>query len=204
MITQVINEKTGESIANAKVAVVDTKKVVISTTQTNEKGETSYRVECDKEYSLQVSKEGFLSDVYQIMKTNEKSFKTIAKIKPIEPIITETEVILQPIYFEYNKSNITQEGATELDKLVTVLNANPKLVILAKSHTDNRGNDNYNLNLSERRAKATVQYVIFKGIDPIRIDGKGFGETELKVNCNDACTEEDHAQNRRSEFLIVK
>lgn len=204
LLTQVINEKTGEPIANAKVAVVDTKKVVIATTQTNDKGETSYRVECDKEYSLQVSKEGFLSDVYQVTKTNEKSFKTIAKIKPIEPIITETEVILQPIYFEYNKSNITEEGAAELDKLVTVMNANPKLVILAKSHTDNRGNDVYNLNLSDRRAKSTMQYIISKGIDSIRISGKGFGETELKVACGETCTEEEHAQNRRSEFLIVK
>jgi outer membrane protein OmpA-like peptidoglycan-associated protein/tetratricopeptide (TPR) repeat protein len=204
LITQVMNEKTGEPLANSKVAVVDAKKVVLATTQTNEKGTTSYRVPCDKDYSLQISKDGYLSDVYQIAKSTQKSITTTAKLKPIEPIITETEVILQPIYFEYNKSNITQEGAVELDKLVTVLNDNPKLVILAKSHTDNRGNDQYNLNLSDRRAKSTVQYIISKGIDQARISGKGFGETELKVACGEACTEEEHAQNRRSEFLIVK
>jgi outer membrane protein OmpA-like peptidoglycan-associated protein/tetratricopeptide (TPR) repeat protein len=204
LITQVTDAKTGEPLANAKVAVVDSKKVVVATTQTNEQGETSYRVECDKEYSLQVAKEGYISDVYQVTKTNEKTFKTDAKLQPIAPIITEKEVILQPIYFEYNKSNITAEGAYELDKLVTVMNEHPKMIILAKSHTDSRGNDTYNLNLSDRRAKATVQYVISKGIDPTRIDGKGFGEIELKINCGDTCTEEDHAQNRRSEFLIVK
>jgi outer membrane protein OmpA-like peptidoglycan-associated protein/tetratricopeptide (TPR) repeat protein len=204
LITQVTDAKTGEPLANAKVAVVDSKKVVIATTTTNEKGETSYRVACDKEYSLQIAKDGYISNVYQVTKTKEATFTTQAKLQPIEPIITETEVILQPIYFEYNKSNITQEGSYELDKLVRVMNENPKLVILAKSHTDNRGNDTYNLNLSDRRAKATVQYIISKGIDTSRIDGKGFGETELKINCNDACTEEDHAQNRRSEFLIVK
>jgi outer membrane protein OmpA-like peptidoglycan-associated protein len=204
LITQVTNAKTGEPIANAKIAVVDNKKVVIATTQTNEQGETSYRVECDKEYSLQVAKEGYISDVYQVTKTSEKTFKTQAKLQPIAPIITEKEVILQPIYFEYNKSNITAEGAYELDKLVMVMNEHPKMIILAKSHTDSRGNDTYNLNLSDRRAKATMQYVISKGIDPTRIDGKGFGETELKINCGDTCTEEDHAQNRRSEFLIVK
>jgi outer membrane protein OmpA-like peptidoglycan-associated protein len=204
LITQVTNSKTGEPIANAKIAVVDNKKVVIATTQTNEQGETSYRVECDKEYSLQVAKEGYISDVYQVTKTSEKTFKTQAKLQPIAPIITEKEVILQPIYFEYNKSNITAEGAYELDKLVMVMNEHPKMIILAKSHTDSRGNDTYNLNLSDRRAKATMQYVISKGIDPTRIDGKGFGETELKINCGDICTEEDHAQNRRSEFLIVK
>jgi outer membrane protein OmpA-like peptidoglycan-associated protein len=75
---------------------------------------------------------------------------------------------------------------------------------LAKSHTDNRGSDTYNLNLSDRRAKSTVQYVISKGIDRARISGKGFGETEPKVDCGQTCTEEQYAQNRRSEFLIVK
>jgi outer membrane protein OmpA-like peptidoglycan-associated protein len=80
---------------------------------------------------------------------------------------------------------------------------NDKLVIFAKSHTDSRGSDTYNLSLSDRRAQATVQYVISKGIPAERISGKGFGESEPKVQC-DPCTEEQYAQNRRSEFLIVK
>ncbi len=204
LVTVVSNSKTGALITNAKVAVIDSKKTVLTTLQTNDKGQINYRVPCDNEYSIQVSKDGFVSTVYQVQKTSEKQYIIAAKLQPIEPIITETEVILQPIYFEYNKSNITQEGASELDKLVEVMNANPKLVILAKSHTDNRGNDTYNLNLSDRRAKSTVQYIISKGIDYNRISGKGYGETELKVPCAELCTEEEHAQNRRSEFLIVK
>ncbi len=83
------------------------------------------------------------------------------------------------------------------------MNEYPNMVIFAKSHTDSRGSDRYNLNLSDRRAKATVQYLISKGIAKNRISGKGFGETEPKVKCEN-CTEEEHAQNRRSEFLIVK
>ena len=124
-------------------------------------------------------------------------------LDPIKPIITETEVILQPIYFEFNKSNITEAGAEELDKLVEVMNEYKEMVIFAKSHTDNRGSDRYNLNLSDRRAKSTVQYIISKGIAKDRITGQGFGESEPKVVC-DECSEEEHAQNRRSEFLIVK
>ena len=81
---------------------------------------------------------------------------------------------------------------------------NEKLVIFAKSHTDSRGSDKYNMILSNNRAKATVQYVISKGIDATRISGKGYGESEPKVVCGKDCTEEQHAQNRRSEFLIVK
>ncbi|KGO95973.1 OmpA family protein, partial [Flavobacterium enshiense] len=69
--------------------------------------------------------------------------------------------------------------------------------------TDNRGTDQFNMNLSDRRAKATVQYVISKGIAKDRISGKGYGESEPKVQC-DQCTDEEHAKNRRSEFMIVK
>ena len=81
---------------------------------------------------------------------------------------------------------------------------NDKMIIMVKSHTDSRGGDLYNMNLSEQRAKATVAYVVSKGLDQSRISGKGFGETEPKVDCKDKCTEEEYAQNRRSEFLIVK
>ncbi|MOA44616.1 Outer membrane protein A precursor [compost metagenome] len=81
---------------------------------------------------------------------------------------------------------------------------NDQLVIMVKSHTDNRGSDAYNMSLSDRRAKSTVQYVISKGIDKSRISGKGYGESEPKVDCKENCTEEDHAKNRRSEFLIIK
>jgi outer membrane protein OmpA-like peptidoglycan-associated protein len=81
---------------------------------------------------------------------------------------------------------------------------NDKMVILAKSHTDSRGSDKYNLTLSERRAKSTVQYIISKGIAADRISGKGMGELESKVDCGNDCNEEQHALNRRSEFLIVK
>jgi len=204
LLAQVVNEETNQPISNAKVAIVDAKKNILATLQTNEKGEASYRVPCDAEYAIQASKDGYMSNVYQVAKTKEDQLKATIKLTPIKPIITETEIILQPIYFEYNKSNITEDGAFELDKLVKVMQDNPKLVILAKSHTDNRGSDTYNLNLSDRRAKSTVQYIISKGIDRARISGKGFGETEPKVDCGQTCTEEQYAQNRRSEFLIVK
>ena len=121
-----------------------------------------------------------------------------------QEIVKENEVVLNEINFEFNRSNITQEGAFELDKLVQVLTLNPKMVIMVKSHSDNRGSDVYNLNLSDRRAKSTVQYILSKNVDAARISGKGFGESEPKVACGETCTDEQHAQNRRSEFLIVK
>ena len=83
------------------------------------------------------------------------------------------------------------------------MNKYPDLVINATSHTDSRGSDRYNEDLSNRRAKTTVQYVISKGIDESRISGIGKGEKEPKVNCKIKCTKEEHQLNRRSEFIIV-
>ena len=142
--------------------------------------------------------------MFAIAKTKGGKVKIDAVLNPIDVIVTETEVVLKEINFDYNKANITQEGAFELDKLVQVMKNNDALVILVKSHTDNRGSDKYNLDLSDSRAKSTVQYVISKGVSASRISGKGYGESEPKVDCAAACTEEQHAQNRRSEFLIVK
>ena len=124
-------------------------------------------------------------------------------LDPIEVIITPEAVNLNPIYFEYDKSNITSQAAFELDKLVQIMNKYPDMVINATSHTDSRGSASYNERLSDRRAKTTVQYVISKGIDKSRISGIGKGENELKVDCGSNCSDEEHQMNRRSEFIIV-
>ncbi len=203
VLTIVTNAKTGAILADAKVSILDSKKNVISTETSNSKGEVSFKVECDKDYTIQASKDGYEGNAFPVAKSKGPEAKIEAKLQPIDVIVTPTEIILNPIYFEYDKSNITQEGAFELDKLVQVMKNNSEMVIFAKSHTDSRGSDAYNLSLSDRRAKSTVQYIISKGIDASRITGKGFGESELKVQCTE-CTEEQHSQNRRSEFMIVK
>lgn len=203
VLTVVTNAKTGEILANAKVSILDSKSNVISTETSNAKGEVSFKVECDKDYTIQAAKDGFEGNSFPVAKSKGPEAKIDAKLQPIDVIVTPTEIILNPIFFEYDKNNITQQGAFELDKLVQVMKNNPNMVIFAKSHTDNRGSDAYNMSLSERRAKSTVQYVISKGIDATRIEGKGFGESEPKVQCAE-CTEDQHSQNRRSEFMIVK
>ena len=199
----VTDAKTGAILSNASVSILDDKKNVIATEMSNAKGEVSYRVECDRAYVVQASKDGYEGNTFAVTKSKGPKAKVDAALNPIDVIVTETEIILKPIYFEFDKSNITQEGAFELDKLVQVMKNNDKMVIMAKSHTDSRGSDDYNLSLSDRRAKSTVQYVISKGIDASRISGKGMGESEPAEVCN-PCTEAQYALNRRSEFLIVK
>lgn len=203
VLTTVTNAKTGVMLANSKVAILDDKNNIIATETSNGNGEVKFKVECDKAYTIQASKDGFEGNSFPVAKTKGGEAKITAALQPIDVIVTPTEIILKPIFFEYNKSNITQEGAFELDKLVQVMKNNDELVIMAKAHTDSRGTDQYNLDLSDRRAKSTVQYIISKGISASRISGKGYGESEPKVPC-EPCTEEQYSQNRRSEFLIVK
>ncbi|MFN3755265.1 OmpA family protein [Flavobacterium sp.] len=203
-IILVTNSKTKAPLANASVAILDLKGNVIATEKSNAEGKVTYPIECNVGYGLQASAQNFETATSAVKAI--KAGETVVEVAliPSEVIITDTEVILNPIYFEYDKSNITAQGAVELNKLVKVMQDNPSMVIFVKSHTDSKGSQAYNLNLSEKRAQSTVQYLISKGISQGRISGKGFGSMEQKVKCGINCTQEQDAQNRRSEFLIAK
>jgi outer membrane protein OmpA-like peptidoglycan-associated protein/tetratricopeptide (TPR) repeat protein len=195
--------ETGKLLSGANVTFINNKGIEKGNQVSNEMGETKFGLACEEVASFNATRSGYENGSVSMEKSQNGPKSIVLNMTPIKPIITEREVILQAIYFEYNKSNITAQGAEELDKLVKVMNEYPNMVIDAKSHTDNRGADSYNLRLSDRRAKSTVQYIVSKGIAKSRITGSGMGETQPKVPCT-ACTEEEHAQNRRSEFLIIK
>jgi outer membrane protein OmpA-like peptidoglycan-associated protein/tetratricopeptide (TPR) repeat protein len=203
-IAVVSNKKTGEILSNATVSILDAKGNTIASAQTDNKGRVSYGIDCDTEYAFKVASQNFETGIFPIQKTSSKETLINTALTPVEVIITDTQVLLAPIYFDFNKSNITAQGAGELDKLVKVMQEHPEMVILVKSHTDTKGKASYNLNLSQRRAQSTVQYVISKGISKERISGEGLGSSAPKINCGSGCTDEDHAQNRRSEFMIVR
>ena len=120
------------------------------------------------------------------------------------------EVIeINPIYFDLDKSNIRPDAALELDKIVDVMNEYPSMVVELGSHTDCRASKTYNRNLSDRRAKSSANYIRSRISKPERIYGKGYGESKLKNVCECEgrrmvpCSEEEHQQNRRTEFVII-
>jgi len=195
--------ETGKLLSDVQVVVVDDKGVSQGTQTTSNSGQVQFGLACEQNHGITASKSGYETNNINLNKYQDGQQTAEITLKPIPVIITEKEVILQPIFFEYNKSNITAQGAEELDKLVQVMNQNNNMVIHINSHTDSRGTDKFNLKLSARRAKSTEQYLISKGITKERLTSQGKGETEPKVTCTD-CTEEQHAQNRRSEFLIIK
>lgn len=204
MIVFVTDAKTNNIIANAQVTILDENNTIVYATVTNAQGSCNYNLECTQSYTLQITAPNYENVTFPLTKSSSNQIEVPIKLTPIEVVVTANEILLGDVYFEYNKSNITPVGALQLDKLVAILNANPKMEISIKSHTDSRGNLSYNLKLSEQRAQATVQYIISKGINKNRVFGKGYGFTEPKIKCNSNCTEEENAVNRRSEFVIVK
>lgn len=145
-------------------------------------------------------------DIYSISLIPAKpDAKPLPVEKPAIVIKTvEEEVIaFEPANFDFDSSEITPESASKLDNIVAVMKKFPALEIKINSYSDNIGSADYNLKLSQKRAKTTVDYIISKGISKNRISGEGFGSTNQKVNCND-CTPEQNIQNRRSEFIIIK
>ncbi|WP_366185020.1 OmpA family protein [Flavobacterium ovatum] len=203
ILTIVTNSKTKGLLTDVKVIILDEYNNVLGTKMTDASGEALCDVENNKAYKIEAYKDGFIYKTIIVDKIKKAKSTLLVNLEPIDIIIKDNEIVLNPIYFEFDKNNITREGAAELDKLVYVMQHSKNLVIAVKSHTDSRGTNKYNDNLSERRAISTVQYVISKGISSGRISGKGFGKSELKINCKE-CTEEEHAINRRSEFMIVK
>jgi outer membrane protein OmpA-like peptidoglycan-associated protein len=125
----------------------------------------------------------------------------IVKVRPSTYVVN-----IEPIYFELNSSYLNKEAMKELDKVVDLMKKYPEMIIESGSHTDSRGIIGYNTWLSTRRAASTVNYILEKGIDPSRITGKGYGESQLINGCADGvdCTEAQHAMNRRTEFVIIK
>lgn len=203
IIATVLDDKTRQPLNGASVALYDAEGNKLSTKTTNAEGVAEFIIECEKDTELEVVIEDYESKKVAVKGSNEEEEAVTISLDPIEKIITPEEIVLNPIYFDFDKSNITAQAAFELDKLVQIMNKYPDLVINATSHTDSRGPDSYNQGLSQRRAKSTQQYVISKGIDESRITAEGKGESDLKVKCGGNCTDDEHQQNRRSEFLIV-
>ena len=112
---------------------------------------------------------------------------------------------IKEIYFDLDKSDIRPDAAVELAKIVEVMRENPKMKIDIRSHTDSRASDEYNLRLSDRRAKSTLEWIVKQGIERKRLTAKGYGETQLVNGCSNGvpCTEEEHQANRRSEFIVI-
>ena len=203
--------KTKAVIADAKVILSDKVMKEVGKDQSKTDGTFTFeKVNCnDSHYYLRGEKEKYeTAEVNVTVGKDEVVYEIL--LNPREVAIKKGMDLakvfeIKEIKFDYNKADIRSDAAVELTKIVEVMREYPKMKIDIRSHTDSRGSDSYNLKLSDRRAKATLEWIVKQGIDRKRLKAKGYGETRLVNGCSNGvpCTEEEHQENRRSEFIVV-
>jgi len=195
----------------ANVFLFDTIYTEIQKGTTDENGNVVFEIPCNSNYTIRVSNENYTSNEKSMNSSNEINNPSLSfSLEKIKKQIQVGDDLakkfgIQTIYFDLDKAIIRDEAAVELAKILDVLEQNPTMCIAIKSHTDSRQTSHYNEDLSERRAKATHEWLVGKGINPARMTFKGYGETQLVNNCSDGieCSEAQHQANRRSEFIII-
>lgn len=222
IIAKISDEKSKDQINNVRVIITDQ----ITGERygdliTNDAGEIQTGIHGKKindQLSLKIEliKEGYFSKtVYfstKITKNGLIDLSTESKNQlNLHQTVSDLAEMIQinPIYFDFNKSYIRPDAAIELDKIVAIMNTYPTMVVELGSHTDCRASEQYNLYLSDQRAKASAAYIKARITTPERILGKGHGESKLLNDCEcegavkSNCPEEEHSKNRRTEFRII-
>ncbi len=210
----VSNNMTGERISNVKVTLLSATGSELDTSTTNLSGAYKFNtvLNCDTKFKVIATKIGYESKDKLVITLNENGETLVPLgLETLNELIVEEQGVLKIkigiIYFDLDKSYIRTDASIELNKIVLLMKQYPKMVIKIESHTDSRNSDAYNLSLSDRRAKATRDYIVSQGIMLKRVESAlGFGESQLINNCKNGvkCSEVAHQLNRRSEFIIVK
>lgn len=179
---------------------------------TNSNGVASFRLPAEARFSFSAGSEAWVSTSVEV-NTAGKTCSDIVTVCStdtifVEPVIVDpnagVEYSVGPIYYDFNKWDIRPDAMPNLDKLVSLLNANPNLTVEMGSHTDCRGSDAYNQRLSENRAKSVVKYCTNRDISAKRLKYKGYGESDPIEKCVcEECSEDQHQKNRRTSFRII-
>ena len=202
---KVYNKESNQPIKGANVQLTSGQTIVKAVTDQN--GYFQFKLAEQSSYTLSAEKTGYIKSGMANLSTVGLTKSTVLnKDLYLSEIVIGRAIRIDNIFYDFDKFNIRPDAALELDKLVATLNENPNIWIELGSHTDSRGNDAYNQKLSQNRANSAVAYIISKGIARERITAKGYGETVLVNQCKNGvkCSDEDHQQNRRTEFKIVK
>ena len=207
---RIVDAVNGEPVAAAKVVLKRKNGEEITYFITDANGSYEHIIDRDENFVLTGTKDKYQDITKEFSSFGLEKEKEIVvdlniALAPIEDVVILAD--LETIYFDLDKSNIRPDAALELDKVVALMTKYPEMVIRLESHTDSRADDQYNMNLSNRRAKSTYEYIISKGIETARITKyEGFGETQLVNKCSNGvkCSEAEHQLNRRTEFIIIK
>ncbi|MFN8888213.1 MAG: OmpA family protein, partial [Cyclobacteriaceae bacterium] len=196
----VVDKKTNIPVANARINIVSKSDRTIEYKLNSADGKYAQDIPGLGWYVYSVSAEGYLNATDSVQAENPDITPLVKNIflTPIEVGIT---VRLKNIYFDFDKTTLKPESFVELNKVVDFLKQNPKVSIEIAGHTDSKGSDTYNENLSQGRSQSVVDYLASQGIDASRLQAHGYGESK-PIDSNE--TEEGRANNRRVEFTVVK
>lgn len=199
-------------MANTNIKLLDDKGATVAETTSDADGKFVFPMEPSKNYVIYVEKEQYY--------TKREPFSTVGKSPAYEDLTQKETVIdlttklvlnkiklketfvVENINWDYDKAEVRPDAGLELDKIIQFLQDNPTISIELSSHTDSRGDDKYNMKLSQKRAEASKAFMISKGIKSERVNSKGYGESVPLIM--DAATEEDFQKNRRTEFKVIK
>lgn len=215
----VTDKKTGSPLEGVRMIIKDNETGVVEEFITQNSGDyrkilQDKKVNDKGSFDFTLKKEGYFSKTQTYEETFDKPGQYDVHIKldfTMDPLVTDLSQMVQinEIYFDFNKYKIRTEAAVELNKIVEIMNKYPEMVIELGSHTDCRGTKSYNMKLSDKRAKASAEYIKERISNPDRIYGKGYGESKLLNDCAcegnklSTCSEEEHDVNRRTEFKVI-
>ena len=197
---------TGKPLGGVRVLFKDMDAGIEEFVVSDENGKYKYQIKPNTHYDIVASKDGYFVKKDKAFIQAAKKGQSVTKDLSLEQIVIDKPIVIENIYYDVAKWDIKPAAAIELDKLVLFLKDNGKINIELSSHTDCRASDQYNMVLSEKRAKSAVDYLISQGIEAARLKAKGYGETKLLNRCTDGvqCTDEEHQLNRRTEIKVLK
>jgi len=209
-VAGVVKEKgTGALLPGAMVELKDANGKVVSRTVADSFAAFTFNLDCESSYTVTGMKDTYEPDTKSVTteEDNDVALNLELNLNPSEFVSLRGQLMINinPIYFDLDKADIRPDAAIELEKVIRIMQKYPELKVDLGSHTDSRANNDYNIDLSQRRATSSRDWIIKRGIDGSRITAKGFGETQLVNGCADGvkCTEAEHQVNRRTEFVIV-
>lgn len=204
LLVEVVDAKTSTFLEDAQVIFYAEDQKEFSRSRTNSNGLSKNFLPTGQTFDVQVNMNGYESQSIRLDIPETQMLIRVALDPEMTAAEAEILILQERILFDYDSAEIRPEAALELDKLITILEKNPEINIKVVSHTDERGSDAYNLELSKERAEHTVEYLVENGIDASRLTSEGKGKTQPVHGCDSGCTEEEHEENRRSEFKIVE
>lgn len=210
-------EKENQPLRGCTVNVMDVteKNPTNVDEKTSASNEFPFTLLPEKSYIIVATAEGYKPDTLQFNTVGIKKTTSIEKKLTLRLLRREPEydtlrinepIRLDNILYDYDKDNIRPDAEPDLQSVVDLMKKYPEMKIELSSHTDSRGNDAYNEDLSQRRANSAVAWIVKNGIDAKRIVAKGYGEKQLLNRCTNGveCSEEEHQLNRRTEFKILE